>query len=135
MLLLGSVLGYGILANVSFWKNTLIFLLFVLGWPAFSLSLFFTQNSWLGFLSFELAFLLIFGTTSTYSYNTEGKKRRVIRQLFSCYMSEVLVKELESNPQKARLGGDRRFITIFFSDLANFTTLSSALNRKESSPC
>ena len=39
-------------------------------------------------------------------------------------MSEVLVKELESNPQKARLGGDRRFITIFFSDLANFTTLS-----------
>ena len=124
MLLLGSVLGYGILANVSFWKNTLIFLLFVLGWPAFSLSLFFTQNSWLGFLSFELAFLLIFGTTSTYSYNTEGKKRRVIRQLFSCYMSEVLVKELESNPQKARLGGDRRFITIFFSDLANFTTLS-----------
>jgi adenylate cyclase len=39
-------------------------------------------------------------------------------------MSEVLVRELESNPQKARLGGDRRFITIFFSDLANFTTLS-----------
>ena len=124
MFLLGGVLGYAILADVSFWKNTLIFLLFVLGWPALALSLFFTQNSWLGFLSFELAFLLVFGTTSTYSYNTEGKKRRVIRQLFSCYMSEVLVKELESNPQRARLGGDRRFITIFFSDLANFTTLS-----------
>jgi len=124
MFLLGSALGYVILATVSFWKNTLIFLLFVLGWPALSLSLFFTQDSWIGFLSFEMAFFLIFGMTSTYSYNTEGKKRRVIRQLFSCYMSEVLVKELESNPQKARLGGDRRFITIFFSDLANFTTLS-----------
>ena len=36
MFLLGSVLGYAILANVSFWKNTLIFLLFVLGWPALS---------------------------------------------------------------------------------------------------
>jgi adenylate cyclase len=124
LFLLGSVLGYAILVNVSFWKNTLVFLLFVLGWPALSLSLFFTQDSWIGFLSFELAFFLIFGMTSTYSYNTEGKKRRVIRQLFSCYMSEVLVKELESNPQKAKLGGDRRFITIFFSDLANFTTLS-----------
>jgi adenylate cyclase len=78
----------------------------------------------MGFLSYEVAFFLAFGMTSTYSYNTEGKKRRVIRQLFSCYMSEVLVKELETNPQKARLGGDRRFITIFFSDLANFTTLS-----------
>jgi len=124
MFLLGSVLGYAILARVSFWKNTLIFLLFVLGWPALSLAVFFTQDSWIGFLSYEVAFFLIFGMTSTYSYNTEGKKRRVIRQLFSCYMSEVLVKELEANPQKARLGGDRRFITIFFSDLANFTTLS-----------
>jgi adenylate cyclase len=124
MFLLGSVLGYAILVNVSFWKNTLIFLLFMLGWPALSSSLFFTQDSWIGFLSFELTFFLVFGMTSTYSYHTEGRKRRVIRQLFSCYMSEALVKELESNPQKARLGGDRRFITIFFSDLANFTTLS-----------
>jgi adenylate cyclase len=124
MLLLGSVLGYAVLVNVSFWKNMLLILLFVLGWPALSSSLFFTQDAWIGFLSFELAFFLVFGMTSTYSYNTEGRKRRAIRQLFSCYMSEVLVKELESNPEKARLGGDRRFITIFFSDLANFTTLS-----------
>ena len=124
LFLLGSALGYAILGNVSFWKNIFTFLLFVVGWPALSLSLFFTQDSWIGFLSYELAFFLVFGMTSTFSYNTEGKKRRVIRQLFSCYMSEVLVKELESNPQKARLGGDRRFITIFFSDLANFTTLS-----------
>jgi len=124
MFLLGSILGYAILVNVSFWKNMLIFLLFMLGWPAFSLALFFTQDSWIGFLSYVIAFFIVFGMTSTYSYNTEGKRRKVIRQLFSCYMSEVLVKELESNPQKARLGGDRRFITIFFSDLANFTTLS-----------
>jgi adenylate cyclase len=124
MFLLGGILGYAILVNVSFWKNTILFLVFVLGWPALASSLFFAHDSWLGFLSFELAFFLVFGMTSTYSYNTEGRKRRVIRQLFSCYMSEVLVKELESNPQKARLGGDRQFITIFFSDLANFTTLS-----------
>ena len=124
MFLLGSVLGYAVLVTVSFWKNTLVFLLFVLGWPAVSMASFFSQDAWIGFLSYEIAFFLVFGMTSTYSYNTEGKKRRVIRQLFSCYMSEVLVKELEANPQKATLGGDRRFITIFFSDLANFTTLS-----------
>jgi adenylate cyclase len=124
MFLLTSILGYAILVNVSFWKNTILFLVFVLGWPALASWLFFVQDLWMGFLSFEVAFFLVFGMTSTYSYNTEGKKRKVIRQLFSCYMSEVLVKELEANPQKARLGGDRRFITIFFSDLANFTTLS-----------
>ncbi|MCU0595977.1 MAG: adenylate/guanylate cyclase domain-containing protein, partial [Desulfobacterota bacterium] len=124
MFLLGSFLGYAILVNVSFWKNTILFLVFVLGWPALASWSFFAQDFWMGFLPFEVAFFLVFGMTSTYSYNTEGKKRRVIRQLFSCYMSEVLVKELESNPQKAKLGGDRRFITIFFSDLANFTTLS-----------
>jgi adenylate cyclase len=124
MFLLGSVLGYAVLGTVSFWKNTLVFLLLVLGWPAVSMALFFRHDAWIGFLSYEIAFFLVFAMISTYSYHTEGKKRRVIRQLFSRYMSEVLVKELEANPRKATLGGDRRFITIFFSDLANFTTLS-----------
>ncbi len=122
--LLGVLLGLFIITIVSFWKNSFIFLLLVMGWPVVCYFLFYYHQYWPGFLSYEVAFFTIFGLTSTYSYQTEGKKRKVIRQLFSHYMSEILVKELEANPQKAKLGGDRRFITIFFSDLDNFTRLS-----------
>jgi adenylate cyclase len=121
---LGLILGLSIITLVSFWKNSLIFLLFIMGWPLISFVLFYYYQYWTGLLSYEVAFFTIFGLTSTYSYQTEGKKRKIIRQLFSHYMSEILVKELEAHPQKATLGGDRRFITIFFSDLDNFTRLS-----------
>ena len=121
--LLGSALGLLVITVLSFWKNSFIFLSFLLGWSLFSLGLFYHYEYWIGFLPFEIAFFIVFGLTATYSHATEGKKRRRIKHLFSHYMSEVLVRELESNPHKARLGGDKRFITIFFSDLANFTRL------------
>jgi len=122
--IVGIFLGLFIVTIVSFWRNSFIVLLFMMGWATVSFCLFHRYQYWTGFLFHELSFLIIFGLAATYSYSTEGKKRRMIRKLFSQYMSEILVKELESNPEKAELGGERRFITIFFSDLANFTSLS-----------
>lgn len=121
---LGIILALSILRIISFWKNSTIFVLFLMGWPVICLMLFYYHQRWMGFLGYEVAFFIVFGLTSTYSYHTEGRKRRTIRRLFSHYMSEVLVKELEAKPEKATLGGERQFITIFFSDLANFTSLS-----------
>ena len=120
----GIVLGLFIITTVSFWKNSLMVLLFVVGWALVSFGLFHYFQYWMGFLSHELSFLIVFGLAATYRYCTEGKRRRMIRRLFSQYMSEILVRELESHPEKAKLGGERRFITIFFSDLANFASLS-----------
>jgi adenylate cyclase len=122
--LAGVVLGLLIFASFSFWRNSLSVLSFMMGWATVSFGLFHYHQYWMGFLPQELSFLLIFGIAATYRYSTEGRKRRMIRQLFSQYMSEVLVRELESNPERATLGGERRFITIFFSDLANFAGIS-----------
>jgi adenylate cyclase len=122
--IVGIALGLFITNVVSFWRNSLIVLLFMVGLAPVSFSLFHYYQYWIGFLSHELSYLIILGLAATYRYRTEWKRRKMIRRLFSHYMSEILVKELESNPEKAKLGGERRFITIFFSDLANFTSLS-----------
>lgn len=122
--LAGVVLGLLIFASFSFWRNSLSVLSFMMGWATVSFGLFHYYQYWMGFLPQEVSFLLIFGLAATYRYSTEGKKRRMIRKLFSQYMSEVLVRELESNPERAKLGGERGFITIFFSDLANFAGIS-----------
>jgi adenylate cyclase len=122
--LAGIGLGFFILSTISFWRNSLIVLLFMMGCAAISFGAFHFYRYWMGFLLYEASFLIVLGIAATYRYSTEGKRRRETRRLFSQYMSEVLVRELEAHPEKAKLGGERRSITVFFSDLANFTGIS-----------
>jgi adenylate cyclase len=61
---------------------------------------------------------------TTAKYLFEEKKAREIRAMFSSYVSPKIVEELINNPEKAKLGGERKDVTILFSDIIGFTTLS-----------
>lgn len=75
--------------------------------------------------------LCMFGailTAFAYQYNTEGKKRRFIRSAFSHYLSQDVIDNLLVNPDALALGGERRELSIFFSDIAGFTTISEKVD-------
>jgi len=72
----------------------------------------------------ELALGFSFALAAVYSYATEGRQKQVIRGMFGQYMSEAVISHLLENPEKLSLGGERRRVTLFFSDLAGFTTMS-----------
>jgi adenylate cyclase len=74
-----------------------------------------------------IALALGFGLATAYSYATEGRQKLYIRRMFGQYMSEKVISHLLENPEKLKLGGERRRVTLFFSDLAGFTTLSERL--------
>jgi adenylate cyclase len=74
-------------------------------------------------ISLGLAFVL----TAAFSYATEGRQKLAIRTMFSRYMSEEVISHLLEHPEKVRLGGERRRLTLFFSDLAGFTSISEGL--------
>jgi adenylate cyclase len=76
----------------------------------------------------DLALNFSFALAAVYSYATEGRQKHVIRGMFAQYMSEVVINHLLEHPDKLKLGGERRRITIFFSDLAGFTTLSERMD-------
>ncbi len=59
-----------------------------------------------------------------YRYFVEEKKAKDIKRMFSSYVTERVVNELIKNPEMAKLGGDRREVTVFFSDIRSFTTFS-----------
>lgn len=59
-----------------------------------------------------------------YRFFVEERKARNIRRMFSSYVTEKIMNELIKNPEMAKLGGDRRDVTIFFSDIKSFTTFS-----------
>ena len=75
-----------------------------------------------------LALTLSFGLATAYSYATEGRQKRYIRGMFGQYMSETVISHLLAHPEKLKLGGERRRVTLFFSDLAGFTTISERLD-------
>ncbi|HPX61777.1 MAG TPA: adenylate/guanylate cyclase domain-containing protein, partial [Deltaproteobacteria bacterium] len=61
---------------------------------------------------------------TAYNYWSEERFSRNIRRMFSSYVTERVVSELIKNPQMAKLGGERRVITVLFSDIRGFTTFS-----------
>jgi adenylate cyclase len=69
-----------------------------------------------------------FALATAYSYATEGRQKLHIRRMFGQYMSEAVINHLLEHPEKVQLGGERRQVTLFFSDLAGFTTISERLD-------
>jgi adenylate cyclase len=68
-----------------------------------------------------------FALAAAYSYATEGRQKQAIRRMFAQYMSEKVITHLLAHPERLQLGGERRRVTLFFSDLAGFTSLSEGL--------
>ena len=56
----------------------------------------------------------------------EQKQRKQIRGQFAQYMSPVLVEQLAQSPERLKLGGEERVLTIMFSDVRGFTTISES---------
>jgi len=77
-----------------------------------------------------LAIILAYFGTAVYQYLVERQQKAIIKNMFSHYINQAVVNELVANPEKARLGGDRCELTIFFSDIANFTNISEQYHGK-----
>jgi adenylate cyclase len=86
--------------------------------------LFVIKGIWFNLVYPESA--LFFGYTSqtAYRFFTEERRARDIRKMFSSYVSKRIVDELIRDPSKAKLGGERKEITVLFSDIRGFTSFS-----------
>jgi adenylate cyclase len=86
---------------------------------------------WLQMVALELGVVLSLVGSSLASYATEGRQKRFIKGAFSQYLSPVVIDELIAHPERLSLGGERRELTIFFSDVQGFTTISEALSPED----
>lgn len=79
------------------------------------------------FLYPVLACFGIFVVQISYKYISEEKTKRYIKKAFSYYVSEPVLQEILKDPKKLTLGGERKQITVLFSDIAGFTSISESL--------
>ena len=69
----------------------------------------------------------LFMTVTLYKYFTEEKEKKKVKGAFQHYLSPDVMQSVLDNPDKLKLGGERRECTVFFSDVRGFTTISEAL--------
>lgn len=102
-------------------------IVFVLGFVALHFALaekLFAEGQWVSMVYPAMAALATLMTGGAWRFMVIERNARQMRAMFSTYVSNKLVGQLEQNPDAARLGGDTREVTVMFTDIKGFTTFS-----------
>ena len=91
----------------------------------------FALGIWMPLINPILSFLSSFIFAFVFSYTKEGKQRRFIKNAFKQYVSPTVIENLIQNPEKLKLGGEKRRLSIFFSDIQGFTSISENMEPEE----
>ena len=81
----------------------------------------FINNIWVDILAPVGGILTAFVTVAVYKYGWEEKQRRWMKKIFAHFVSAEVINAILKNPEKLRLGGETKTITVLFLDLRNFT--------------
>ena len=84
------------------------------------------QGLWLPLVVPLVALALTFLADLAWMYFVEGREKRRVKRLFSRYVSKDVYQQLIASPNDAALGGERREMSVLFSDMRGFTTLSES---------
>lgn len=79
----------------------------------------------------SLAVLIIYLAESLLKAIMADRERKRVRDAFSHYMSPALVEQLAANPDKLKLGGEARNMSVMFSDIRDFTSISERMSAEE----
>lgn len=126
-LFFGVLTALAILFCRTAWQSALVFVL-LLPLPFAPGFIAYAQGVWLPVALPAAAVLFALISGVVFNFATEGRKKRYIKRAFSRYLHPTVIEQLLSNPERLRLGGEKRELSIFFSDLAGFTGMSERLD-------
>ncbi|MCX7048995.1 MAG: adenylate/guanylate cyclase domain-containing protein [Candidatus Sumerlaeota bacterium] len=85
------------------------------------------QGHWLPVAGPQTAIILALAGTLIVNYSVEGRQKRFIKSAFKQYLSPAVIAQIVKDPQRLRLGGETRELSIYFSDIQGFTSISEKL--------
>jgi adenylate cyclase len=127
------ILGVGLLfAPLMIYAHALMsglaVLLFVVGYYYLDKYLWFGRGIWT-FIAVPCLEIIAMGfITTIYKYMTEELERKKLKGAFQHYLSPEVINQMLEHPEEMQLGGVRRELTVLFSDVRGFTTISESLS-------
>jgi adenylate cyclase len=92
----------------------------------------YTRHGWLiDPVGPSLAALLIYLAASLTSFMRSEARRRHLRSAFGHYLAPTVIEQLLEDPNRLKLGGERRETTFLFTDIAGFTGLTERIEPAE----
>jgi len=130
ILMLGLLTGVivrrlGALKGILFSSALFILYIWMCRW------LFVYWGTWVNIVYPLLVLVLVYTSLTVYRYLTEERERKKIKGAFTYYVSSSVVNEMLKHPEKLKLGGDRRDLSVLFSDIRGFTTIAEGLTPED----
>ena len=90
-----------------------------------------TEGLWLNVVYPSLLVALLFASATFVEYFFSFSEKRYLKRAFQHYVPRAVVDDLVADSGKLQLGGEKRELTVLFSDIRGFTTLSEAMAPEE----
>ena len=92
---------------------------------------FFLNHQIIGVIYPLLTIATIFPVVTLFNYFFEGREKRFISHAFGHYVSPQVVHKLMAHPEDLALSGEDKVLTVLFSDIRGFTTISESMNSSQ----
>jgi adenylate cyclase len=130
MLVFGLVLAFGLAVLSPLWA-TILATAALGGVVALNLWLWTEVNMVLPIAAVWLMMTTLYLLNMSYGFFVESRGKRQLTGLFGQYVPPELVDEMARDPTQISMEGDSREMTVLFSDVRGFTTISEGLDPKE----
>lgn len=127
ILLLGAILSF-VISHLGALSSLMLSLASLAGAVYIDFSFFFTQGIVITIILPLFLFGSLYVALTFYKYLTEERKKKELKGTFQKYVSPAIVDEVLKDPENIQLGGRKERMTVLFSDIRGFTTISEALD-------
>ncbi len=123
-------IAFVLVTMIPKYENALFFLIIAL-YVAFGFYMYVYHGIAFSMSYSLLACFLSTGFINLYLFMMERKQKGFIKGAFSQYLSPTVIDQIVENPDMLQLGGEKREMTPFFSDIQGFSTISEGLTPEE----
>jgi adenylate cyclase len=126
----GLLIGI-VVPRVKAVQGMVVSLLVLIAFVLINTFIFSRYNLWLNIIYPVLTMMTIYLGITVYRYITEEREKKKIRGAFQYYLTASVINEMLKDPSKLKLGGDKKDLTVLFSDIRGFTTISEKLTPED----
>ncbi len=128
--LLALLSGIAVTLSRKAWQSVLAFVVF-LPIPALLGLAAYRAGYWWPVVVGELGVALSLVSAVVVNYATEGRQKAFIKNAFKFYVGPEVIDQMLADPKRLKLGGEKRELTLYFSDIEKFSSFSEKLDPEQ----